>query len=189
MKVLVACEYSAIVRDAFEFKGHDATSCDILPCERPYGKHYQGNVLDIINDGWDLIIAHPPCTFLCNAGLIWLKTETERKQKQLEAIEFVKTILSADCKRICIENPTGVLHVSIGKPSQRVEPWHFGSPYAKDICLWLKNLPLLKQTHFEKGNKKVKNHTNGRMTQEEKSKIKSRFFPEVAMAMAEQWNF
>lgn len=188
MRVLVACEFSGIVRDAFELYGHDALSCDILPSDRG-GKHYQGDVMDILNENWDLIIAHPPCTYLCNAQLHLCRQDKERAKKQELAIQFVKRILNSPCKRICIENPRGILHKFIGKPNQVVEPWYFGSPYSKDICLWTKNLPLLKQTHFNIGTKKVSNHTNSRMSQEERSKIKSRFFPEVALAMAEQWNF
>ena len=186
MRVLIACEFSAIVRNAFEMAGHDATSCDFEPTEWP-GKHYRGDVRDIMNNGFDLMIAHPPCTFLCNAQLHLCTENSERKANQKLAIQFVQDLMSAKIPRICIENPRGILSRHIGQPTQVVTPWYFGSVYDKDICLWLKNLPLLKQTHFVKGHKKMKNHVNSRMTKEERNKIKSRFFPEVAMAMAEQW--
>lgn len=186
MRILIACEYTGIVRDAFALKGHDVMSCDLLPCERG-GNHYQGNVLDVLYEQWDMVIGHPPCTFICNGQIHLLKTNAQRQLKSKLAIEFAQKLWQCGAPRICIENPKGLLSYSIGKPSQLVNPWFFGSPYDKDICLWLKNLPLLHQTHFVKGNKKVSNHVNSRMSTDEKSKIKSRFFPEVALAMAEKW--
>lgn len=188
MKVLVGCEYSGVVSQAFLKKGHDVTSCDILPSESLGHKHYQGNILDIIDYHWDLIIAHPPCTYLCNAGQNWINREPGRKDKMYEAIEFVKRIYNSNCKHICIENPKGVLSRLFCPPAQIVYPFYFGDPYRKDICLWLKNLPPLLSTIYSSKRKSMHNHVNGRMSQAEKSKIKSKFFPGVAAAMADQWN-
>lgn len=190
MKVLVACEYSAIVRSAFMRKGHNAWSCDILETDVP-GQHIKGDVLNVINQGWDLIIAHPPCTFLAKAGLHKLINNPERQQKQKEAIEFVKAIYNSNATYVAIENPMGALTEVWQRPTQIVYPWYFGEPYSKDICLWLKNLPPLKYDYsIEKPAKlkNVKNHVNSRMSQELKAKIKSRFFHSVAEAMAEQWS-
>lgn len=189
MKVLVACEYSAIVRSAFMRKGHNAWSCDVLDTDVP-GQHIKGDVLNVLNDGWDLIIAHPPCTFLAKAGLHKLIGNAERKKNQKDAVEFVKAIYGSNSTYIAIENPMGALTELWQRPTQIVYPWYFGEPYSKDICLWLKNLPPLKWDYtIEKPVKlkNVKNHVNSRMSQEQKSKIKSRFFHSVAEAMAEQW--
>lgn len=195
MRVLVACEYSGTVRDAFIRRGHDAVSCDLLPTESP-GPHHQGNVLDIINDGWDLMIAHPPCTYLTNSGERWLKDNPERKQQRLDAVSFVKAIWSAPIKSIAIENPVGHLSSAFMKPHQIIQPFHFGHPDWKTTCLWLKNLPPLFATDFvipeEKlcGGKKP-----GRVTSRlhrlppgpDRWKERSRTFQGIADAMADQW--
>jgi hypothetical protein len=142
MKILIACEYSGIVRNAFAIAGHDATSCDLLDTEIS-GKHYKGNVLDIINDGWDMMIAFPPCTHLAVSGARWFN----RKQKeQGEALQFVKTLLNAPIDKIAIENPIGIISSKIKKPDQIVQPFWFGDAYKKSTCLWLKNLPRLVPT-------------------------------------------
>jgi site-specific DNA-cytosine methylase len=187
MNVLIGCEYSGIVRDAFTKKGHYAVSCDLLPTETR-GLHYQGDIFDLINSQkWDLIIAFPPCTYLCRAQSHLLSDE-ERFKKHLEAIEFVKKIWASNCDKICIENPIGFLSTKFMKPSQITSFNFFGDPYKKDICLWLKNLPHLQPTNIIEATKKVSNHVNSRMTKEEKNKIKSKFFKGIAEAMAEQWS-
>jgi hypothetical protein len=186
MKILVACEYSGIVSNAFRKKGHDVLSCDLLPSESP-GKHYQGNVFDILNEKFDMLIAHPPCTYLCKAQYHLLFNDVERKKKMLEAVKFVKTLYAADIEKIAIENPIGILSKIFRQPDQITYSNLFGDPHKKDICLWLKNLPPLITTCVNLRCQPVRNHTNSRMTQELKSKIKSKFFPLVAAAMAEQW--
>ena len=145
MRVLVACEFSGIVRDAFAAKGHNAWSCDILPSERP-GNHHQSDVLDIINNGWDLIIAHPPCTYLCNSGVRWLHEREERWDQMREGAEFFKKMLKARCPKIAVENP--IMHKYaveiIGhRQDQVIQPWMFGDNESKAVCLWLKGLPKL----------------------------------------------
>ena len=135
MKVLIACEFSGIVRDAFIKRGHDAWSCDLLPTEVE-GPHIQGDVLNILNDGWDLIIAHPPCTHLATSGARWFKNK-EKEQK--EALEFVSLLLNAPINKIALENPISIISSRIRKPDQIVQPWMFGHPEQKSTCLWLKN--------------------------------------------------
>ena len=144
MRVLVACEFSGVVRDAFIALGHEAMSCDLLPTDIP-GRHYQGNVLDIIDDGWDLIIAHPPCTHLASSGARYF--EQKRKDgRQQAAIEFFLAIAQADCSKIAIENPVGIMSTCWRKPDQYIQPYQFGHPESKKTGLWLKNLPALKPT-------------------------------------------
>lgn len=188
MKILVGCEYSGIVRDAFSALGHHAVSCDILPTDRP-GEHIQGDLFEAMKmDRWDILIAHPPCTYLCNAQLWKCEIDIDRKEKQKHAMEFVNRIYNSDIPHIAIENPKGILSTKWLAPSQIIYPWQFGDPYRKDICLWLKNLPPLISTVYSTKRKSVSNHVNGRMSQAVKSKIKSKFFPGVASAMAIQWN-
>ena len=143
MKVLVACEYSGIVRDAFIKKGHDATSCDFLPTERE-GSHFEGNVLDIIDQGWDMMIAHPPCTHLAVSGARWFK---DKQKEQKKALNFVRSLLDAPIEKIALENPVSIISTQIRKPSQIIQPWQFGHPENKKTCFWLKNLPLLEETN------------------------------------------
>jgi hypothetical protein len=186
MNALIACEYSGIVRDAFTKEGHNAISCDYLPSDT-YGQHYTGDVMDILNNNeWDIVIAFPPCTYICRAQVHLLK-DPERMKKHLEAVEFVKKIWAVKCDKVVLENPIGLLSTSWMPPSQIISPNQFGDPYKKDICLWIRGLPLLQSTNIVEGRKKVSNHVNGRMTNEQRSKIKSKFFPGVAKAMAEQW--
>ena len=144
MKVLIACEFSGIVRDAFIAKGHDAMSCDLLPTEKP-GPHYQGDVLEILNDGWDMMIAHPPCTHLATSGARWFK---DKIKEQKEALEFVQLLMDAPVNRIAIENPISIISSRIRKPDQIIQPWMFGEQYQKTTCLWLKNLPKLVPTNI-----------------------------------------
>lgn len=191
MKVLVACEYSGIVRDAFTERGHFAVSADLLPTES-IGYHYHGNVLDILDDGWDLMVAHPPCTYLTNAANRWLHedsskgTAAERIEQREEAIEFFRALQQAPIERIAIENPQPHPYVmqEVGSYHDKIQPWMFGEPETKGICLWLKNLPPLMSTMTEtQRDPKVHYMPPGKDRQKERSK----FFPSVAMAMAEQW--
>ena len=147
MKILVACEFSGIVREAFAKRGHDAWSCDLLPTEIP-GQHLQGDVLEIIKDGWDLMIAHPPCTHLAVSGARWFK---DKKQEQEEALNFVRRLMNAPIAQICIENPISIISSKIRKPDQIIQPWMFGHGETKATCLWLKNLPQLEPTNIVGG--------------------------------------
>jgi hypothetical protein len=153
MKILVACEFSGTVRDAFIRGGHEAWSCDLLPSEKP-GNHYQGNVLDIICDGWDLMVAHPPCTFLTVAANKWMKPEfadrfPDRPQQRKEAVNFFMAMINAPIPQIAVENPIGVISSRYRKPDQVVQPWMFGHGETKATCLWLKGLPRLIPTHID----------------------------------------
>ena len=190
MKVLIACEFSGTVRDAFIKQGHDAWSCDLLPTEVE-GPHIQGDVLNILNDGWDLMIAHPPCMHLATSGARWFKNK-EKEQK--EALEFVSLLLNAPINKIALENPISIISSRIRKPDQIVQPWMFGHPEQKSTCLWLKNLPLLKPTnivdkgemHVTKSGKKLPKWYNI-PPREDRWKMRSKTFEGIAAAMAEQW--
>lgn len=191
MKVLVACEFSGIVRDAFIARGHDAMSCDLLPTERP-GPHYQGDVMDIINDGFDMMIAHPPCTYLSNAGAVHLYPggilNNSRLQKGLEAKEFFMKLFSANIKFIAIENPVPSTVYDLPKYDQIIQPYQFGHPFQKKTCLWLKNLLPLKPTNIvsERQSTKVPgNWYNKGGTDRQKNR--ARTFTGIAEAMADQW--
>lgn len=181
MRVLVACEYSGIVREAFKAKGHDAWSCDLLPTEIP-GNHYQGDVFDIINDNWDLMIGHPPCTHLAVSGARWFKN---KQKEQKEALEFVKLLMSVNINKICIENPISIISTKIRKPDQIIQPWMFGHGETKSTCLWLKNLPLLKVENIVSG----REHRIHNMPPSlDRWKERSRTFKGIANAMANQWS-
>jgi hypothetical protein len=145
MRVLVACEFSGTVRDAFRRRGHDAMSCDLLPTEVP-GPHYQGDVRDVLSDGWDLMIAHPPCTYLAVSGMHWTRRGLRDPQLTEDALAFVRLLLDAPVPRICVENPVSVISSRIRRPDQIIQPWQFGHAESKTTCLWLKNLPRLKPT-------------------------------------------
>lgn len=180
MKVLVACEYSGTVRDAFIRAGHDAVSCDLLPTDVP-GPHYQGNVLDVIGNGWDLMIAHPPCTHLAVSGARWFK---HKQREQQEALEFVQTLMDAPIERIAIENPISIISSRIRKPDQVIHPWQFGHGETKATCLWLKNLPLLKPTNIVDG-REPRIH---RMSPSpDRWKERSKTYAGIAEAMSLQW--
>jgi hypothetical protein len=187
MKVLVACEFSGIVREAFNQRGHSATSADILPTEIP-GDHYQGDVLDILDQRWDLMIAHPPCTYLCAGGNNWTNRRPEWIPNRITAVDFVRSLLNAPIQKIALENPIGVISSQIRKPDQVLRAWQFGHPYKKDICLWLKNLPKLVPPITEKP-EKLKTFdfwSTNRFTATGGNK-KSITFQGIADAMADQW--
>ena len=191
MKVLVACEYSGIVREAFAKRGHDAWSCDLLPTDQPSDKHIQGDVLEIINDGWDLIIAHPPCTHLSLSGAkYWAEKRADGRQQA--AIKFVEDIWDADCPRICIENPVGALtkHSKLGKATQYINPFEFGHAEQKRTGLWLKGLPKLKGTKFidVKGlPNKERHRLHWLPPSKDRWKIRSTTFQGIADCMASTW--
>lgn len=191
-RVLVACEFSGIVRDAFALRGWLAMSCDLLPSERP-GLHHQGDVLEILNDGWDLMIAHPPCTYLASSGLHWNKRRPERALQTAEAIDFVRTLMAAPISKIALENPIGCLSTKIRKPEQIIQPWMFGHPESKATCLWLKNLPPLASTDIciktgKYWNNQTASGQNKLGPSESRWKERSRTYQGIADAMAAQWS-
>ena len=180
MRVLVACEFSGIVRAAFAERGHDAWSFDLEPSERP-GQHIEGDVLEILSEGWDLMVAHPPCTYLCNAGARWWQT---RQREQQEALAFVEALLAAPIPRIALENPEGILSTHIRKPDQYIQPWMFGDEATKKTGLWLIGLPLLQPTRIMAHRPQL----CWRMGQSKsRSRNRSRTYPGIAQAMAQQW--
>jgi len=180
MRVLIACEFSGIVREAFRKRGHDAWSCDLLPTEIE-GQHIQGNVLDILSDGWDMMIAHPPCTHLAVSGARWFKY---KQKEQDEALEFVRKLLDAPIDRIALENPVSVISTRIHKPDQIIQPWQFGHGETKTTCLWLKNLPPLQPTDIVDGRK---DRIHKEPPSPERWKNRSRTYQGIANAMAVQW--
>ena len=182
MKVLVACEYSGRVRNAFAKLGHEAISCDLLPSETP-GRHYQGNVFDIIDDGWDLMIAHPPCTDLAVSGARHFK-EKIADGRQDAALDFVRRLLAADIPKICLENPVSIISTRIKKPSQIIQPWMFGHGETKTTCLWLKGLPKLVPTSIVEGRVPRVHHMPPSPA---RWKDRSRTYQGIADAMANQW--
>ncbi len=181
MKILIACEYSATVREAFRLAGHDAMSCDLLPTEIP-GNHYQGDVFDIINDDWDMMIAHPPCTHLSVSGARWFK---DKKVEQAGALEFVRRLMNAPIEKIAIENPISIISSKIRKPDQIIQPSMFGHGETKATCLWLKNLPKLMPTNMVEGRE---NRVWKMPPSEDRWKERSRTYAGIAAAMAAQWN-
>lgn len=214
MKILIACEFSGIVRDAFIAKGHEAISCDLLPSERP-GPHIQGDVLKVLNDGWDMMIAHPPCTYLSYAGIRWFNIHRygnkaiERFKKMAESMEFFYKFYNAPIDKICIENPRGFISTYL-KPTQLINPYYFGDEATKPTYLWLKNLPNL--IHIDKENlfgdtithvgqgEMIERVVNGKKRKDskwyyeavslqpnERAKIRSKTFQGIANAMVEQW--
>lgn len=196
MKILIACEYSGVVRDAFIRQGHQAISCDLLPTESE-GPHYQGDLFDILDEDWDMIIAFPPCTYLCSSGLHWNKRRPKREEKTKQAFEFVMKIANANCERIAIENPIGCISTKWRKPDQIIQPYHFGEDASKATCLWLKNLLPLKSTKYVEprivnGKKRWSNQTNSGQNKltpsKDRSKIRSKTYPGIAEAMADQWS-
>lgn len=191
MKVLVACEYSGVVRQAFREQGHDAWSCDLLPSEEFSMFHIQTDVRNILYDQWDLMIAHPPCTHLAVSGARWFK---DKEQEQKEALNFVQMLMYTPIPKICIENPVSIISSKIRKPDQIIQPWMFGEEFTKTTCLWLKNLPKLVATnivskgtrHITKSGKSLPEWYN-LPPSENRWKLRSRTFKGIANAMAQQW--
>ena len=180
MRILVACEYSGTVRDAFRALGHDAMSCDLLPTERP-GPHYQGSVLDILDDGWDMLVGHPPCTHLAVSGARWWK---DKREEQQQALAFVHLLMGASIPRIAIENPVSIISTAIRKPDQIVQPWQFGHGETKATCLWLMGLPKLVPTNVVDGREqRIHKMSPG----PDRWKERSRTYQGIADAMAAQW--
>lgn len=193
MKVLVACEYSGVVREAFKARGHNAWSCDLLPTEIP-GNHIQGDIFevfkDIIYDKWDLMIAHPPCTYLASSGLHWNKRVPGRAEKTVEALQFVQALLDAPIERIALENPVGCISTKIRKPDQYIQPWEFGEDASKKTGLWLKNLAPLLPTNIIIKDKYANQTPSGQNKlgpSPERAHERSRTYQGIAEAMAEQW--
>jgi len=180
MRILVACEFSGTVRDAFIARGHDAMSCDLEPTDKP-GPHYKGDVMDVINDGWDLMVAHPPCTHLAVSGARWFKN---KQKEQAEALEFVRILLDSKIDKIALENPISIISSRIKKPSQVIQPWQFGHGETKATCLWLKNLPLLKPTNVVEGREQ---RIHKMPPSKDRWKLRSATFQGIADAMANQW--
>ena len=195
MRILIACEYSGTVRDAFIKAGHDAMSCDLLPTDA-LGPHYQGDVFDIINNGWDMMIAHPPCTYLSVSGMHWTARGLRDPQLTEDALEFVTRLMAASIPRIAVENPISVISSRIRKPDQIINPWQFGHDASKRTCLWLKNLPLLTSTDIVEprivnGKKRWANQTDSGQNRlppsEDRWKIRSETYAGIAAAMVAQW--
>ncbi len=201
-RVLVACEFSGVVRDAFRELGHDAWSCDLLPCEGNSTYHYEGPVEGLLDGSlvgtWDLLIAHPPCTYLTVSGLHWNKRIPGRAEKSEEALSLVQRLLDAPIPHIALENPVGLISTRIRKPTQIIQPYQYGHPESKGTCLWLKGLPLLKATNVllptrmqANGRPQWDNMTptgqNKLGPSEDRWKLRSMTYPGIAKAMAEQW--
>jgi len=179
-RLLVACEYSGRVRDAFAAKGWDAWSCDLLPTDVP-GNHYQSPVENLLDQHWDLMICHPPCTHLAVSGARWFK---DKQQEQAKALAFVRLLLEAPIKRIALENPVSIISSKIRKPDQIIQPWQFGHGETKATCLWLKNLPKLIPTNVVNGREnKIHRMSPG----PNRWKERSRTYQGIANAMADQW--
>ena len=200
LRVLVGCEYSGTVRDAFIRRGHDAMSCDLLPTESP-GPHYQGSIFNILDKGWDMLIGHPPCTYLSYVGTRhW--NDKGRIKLRLEALEFFRKLWEAPIEKICLENPKGCASPTIAKYSQIIQPYYWGDSAIKTTCLWLKNLPLLehqehetlfeKQTHIKKPEPLGYLKTTGKpihwTEMKHGGKVRSKFWPGISEAMASQWS-
>ena len=183
MKILIACEYSGAVRDAFINKGHDAVSCDILPTDRA-GPHIQGDVRDVLGDGWDMMIAFPPCTHLAVSGARWFK-EKQADGRQAEALDFVRLLMDAPIERIALENPVSIISSRIRKPDQTIQPWQFGHGETKRTCLWLKNLPKLTPTNIVEGREQ---RIWKMPPSADRWKERSKTYQGIANAMAQQWS-
>ena len=194
MKVLVACEFSQVVTQAFRDKGHESYSCDILPTDGNPNWHIQDDVLKHLNNGYDMIIAHPPCTFHCNSGVSWLNKIPGRWDELKKAIEFFKELLNCNITKICVENPIPHKYSrnEIGNYSQIIQPYQFGHPERKATCLWLKNLPLLEPTkdvyaEMKQLPKNISQRIHYTPPGKDRWKIRSRTFQGIADAMADQW--
>lgn len=179
-RILIACEYSGVVREAFKARGHLAISCDLLPTDQP-GEHYQGDMRDLMNQRWDGMIAFPPCTHLAVSGARWFG---EKIEEQKEALEFFLYLLKLPIKHIAIENPIGIVSSRIRKPDQIIQPWQFGHGETKATCLWLKHLPPLRPTNIVAGREPRIHHM---APSPDRWKERSRTLPGIAEAMATQW--
>jgi site-specific DNA-cytosine methylase len=197
VKVLVACESSGAVRDAFIRAGHYAASCDLLPSESPLGDHYQCDVTEILDHGWDLLIAHPPCTYLSVSGMHWTTRGLRDPKLTEDALDFVRLFMDAPIERIAIENPVSIISSRIRKPDQIIQPHQFGHDASKKTCLWLKNLPLLKPTQIVKprivnGKQRWGNQTDSGQNKlppsKNRWKLRSKTYEGIADAMAAQWS-
>lgn len=195
LRVLVACEYSGAVRDAFRALGHHAVSCDLLPSDAE-GPHYQGDVSDILGAGWDMMIAHPPCTYLSVSGMHWTRRGLRDPQLTEDALNFVRLLMEAPIGRIAVENPVSVISSRVRKPDQIIQPWQYGHDASKSTCLWLKGLPLLTPTQIVEprivdGRKRWGNQTDSGQNRlgpsDDRWKIRSETFSGIALAMAQQW--
>lgn len=201
MRVLIACEYSGTVRDAFISMGHDAMSCDLLPTDVP-GPHYQGDVTDILGDGWDLMVAHPPCTYLSVSGMHWTTRGLRDPQLTEDALSFVAALLGAPISKICLENPISIISSRIRKPDQIVQPYEYGHDASKRTCLWLKGLPKLQPTRFveprvvitpsgktaNRWGNQCDNYGQDKLPPSaDRWKLRSATYVGIAKAMAEQW--
>ena len=195
MKVLIACESSGTVRDAFIRAGHDAMSCDMLPTEKP-GPHYQGDVRDVLGDGWDLLIGHPPCTYLSVSGMHWTTRGLRDPQLTEDALAFARFLIDAPIARIAIENPVSIISSRIRKPDQIIQPYHFGHDASKKTCLWLKGLPPLRPTAFVEprivdGKPRWNNQTDSGQNKlppsTDRWRMRSKTYQGIADAMAAQW--
>ena len=191
MKVLVACEFSSTVRSAFESAGHEAWSCDILPTEGDPRFHTQGDVGEVLGEGWDLMVAHPPCTHLASSGARWFK---DKVVEQKMAVDFVRQLLEADIPMIALENPVGVLSTKVRKPDQIIQPWEYGHPESKRTCLWLKRLPPLRPTnvltptrHDGRWENQTPSGQNRLGPSADRWKLRSLTYQGIADAMANQW--
>lgn len=180
-RILVSCEMSGVVREAFRKEGYDAWSCDLLPSLIPSEFHIQDDVVNHLNQGWDMMIGHPPCTYLSVSGARWFK---ERQQQQVMALDFVKLLMDANIPRIAIENPISVISSKIRKPDQIVQPWMFGHGETKATCLWLKNLPKLEPTNIVEG-REARIHLMP--PSKDRGMLRSITFPGIAEAMVKQW--
>ena len=196
-RVLVGCETSGKVRDAFIRAGFDAWSCDLLPTDSP-GPHYQCDIFEILNEGWDLLIAHPPCTYLCSSGMHWTTRGLRDPQLTEDALDFVKRLMISKIKHKCIENPVGCISTRIRKWDQMIQPYQFGHDASKKTCLWLENLPLLVPTkeipaRIVNGKKRWGNQTDSGQNRlppsKDRWKLRSETYSGVADAMAEQWGY
>lgn len=196
MRVLVACEFSGVVRNAFLLRGHDVCSCDLLPADDGSSLHTQRDVREILDDRWDLMIAHPPCTYLSVSGLHWNKRRPERAKQTEAALEFVRELLSAPIPKIAVENPIGIVSTRIRKPDQIIQPYQFGEDASKATCLWLKNLPKLQPTLYIEprmvdGRPRWGNQTDSGQNRlgphPDRPKIRSITYQGIADTMAAQW--
>lgn len=197
MRVLVACEFSGIVRDAFIARGHEAVSCDLVPSERP-GPHIVGDVCEILEDGWDMMIAHPPCTYLASSGLHWNTRIPGREERTHESMLFIFNLMGVGSiahriPKIALENPIGRISTAYRRPDQIIHPWQFGEDASKATCLWLKGLPLLEPTNELPGGRKARRANQTPSGQNKlgpsptRAADRARTYPGIANAMADQW--